>query len=622
MSRVIFDLESDNLLDDLTRLHCLVLKDIDTLEVFSYTDDPNYPTRAGDLRAGLDRLSSCDWACGHNVVRFDIPAIQKVYPDWTPPKEIFDTLIACRLIWTDMRDRDFRNTSRNRYDLPKQLIGRHSLESWGYRLGLHKGSYGEGMDDPWAKWSPEMQEYCELDVEVTHKLYQTVLDKDYSTQALDLEHQFAELMFLQEQNGWPFDLDKARELYVTLQSRRIEIEKELQAIFPPREEEMKSPAYWESSSSGDRYPTKTAGKKAGCKDADLSRGPNKIKLHPFNPGSRDDIAARFIEKYQWKPKKFTDTKKVVVDETVLGKLPYPEAEVLNEYLMIQKRIGQLGDGPASWIKLERNRRIHGAVNSNGAVTGRCTHNSPNIANVPKASPDVPFGAECRSLFTAEPGWKLVGCDASGLELRCLAHFMGAYDHGDYGRMLIEEDIHTVNQQAAGLPTRDMAKTFIYGFLYGAGDVKIGSIVGKGRAAGAVLRERFLSSLPALATLKSTIESRVNERGYLIGLDGRHLHIRSQHAALNTLLQSAGAVAMKQSAVFFKQACDAKGLEHGKDYGFVGNIHDEVQITCPPEIAEDLGESFVSCIQAAGKHFNFRCPLDGEFKVGTNWSETH
>jgi DNA polymerase I-like protein with 3'-5' exonuclease and polymerase domains len=283
--------------------------------------------------------------------------------------------------------------------------------------------------------------------------------------------------------------------------------------------------------------------------------------------------------------------------------------------MIQKRLGQLAEGKEAWVKLEKNGRIHGRVNTNGAVTGRCTHSNPNMAQVPAVR--APYGKECRELFTVAKGYKMVGADASGLELRCLAHFMGKWDEGAYAKELLEGDIHTANQKAAGLETRDQAKTFIYAFLYGAGDAKIGTVVGKGQEEGAKLRANFLKKTPALKYLKDAVE-KAAKRGYLLGLDGRKLWIRSEHAALNTLLQSAGALVMKKACCIL----DKMIKESGFDAKFALNVHDEWQIEVKEEVAELVGNLAVQAIRDAGDFFNFRCPLDGEFRVGNNWAETH
>ena len=215
---------------------------------------------------------------------------------------------------------------------------------------------------------------------------------------------------------------------------------------------------------------------------------------------------------------------------------------------------------------------------------------------------------------------MVGADLSGLELRCLAHFMAQFDGGEYGRKLLDGDIHTENQQAAGLETRAQAKTFIYGFLYGAGAAKIGEIIGGTPKEGQALKNRFLSKVPALKRLISGVTNYAEQHGWVPGLDKRRLPIRSPHAALNTLLQSAGALISKQAIIIFKQLLIDKGYQDRTT--LLAWIHDEIQIETDREIADEIGKLAVQSFEMAGQHFNFNCPITGEYKVGTNWAETH
>jgi DNA polymerase I-like protein with 3'-5' exonuclease and polymerase domains len=286
---------------------------------------------------------------------------------------------------------------------------------------------------------------------------------------------------------------------------------------------------------------------------------------------------------------------------------------LCDYLLITKRLGQVAEGNQAWLKLHRNGVIHGSVNTNGALSGRCTHQNPNVAQVPAVR--APYGEECRSCFTAPEGKVLVGVDASGLELRCLAHYLHSWDKGAYAKEILEGDIHTANQQAAGLETRDQAKTFIYAFLYGAGDAKIGTIVGGNSADGKRLKKAFMSKIPAIKRLLDAVSGSLERRPFLVGLDGRELPCRSQHSALNLLLQSAGAVIMKQALVEFVRLAN-------KPYKLHANVHDEVQFSCDEEHAEELGRCFVNAIIKAGMVLKFRCRLDGEYNIGKNWAETH
>lgn len=634
MRRLIFDMESNGFVENMTVVHSLVLRDVDTEEVFSCTNHKYTPENESvtvlSIEDGLKMLMEADEIIGHNIIKFDIPAIQKIYP-WFEIDEnkVIDTLVISRLIWSDLKDRDFGFRAKNP-KFPGHLIGRHSLESWGWRFGLHKGDYSKEMKalglDPWAEWNPSMQSYCEQDVLVTRKFWELITSKRYSQESIKLEHDFQHVIFKQELFGFPFHEKNAQKLYATLAQRRLELETSLQETFKPW---FARGAKTSPKRSMKRFIPNVHGvhirKKDGVKgyyehtteDVEYY----KVTLTTFNPGSRNHIENRLVKLRGWKPRLFGKDGKATVNDEVIQSLKYPEAKLLSEYLMIQKRIGQLAEGAGACLKLVKDDgRIHGNVITNGAVTGRCTHNRPNVAQTPAIG--VPYGADFRGLYYAPKGWSLVGADASGLELRCLAHFMARYDGGAYGKEILEGDIHTANQLAAGLPTRPNAKTFIYAFLYGAGDEKIGQIVGKGSTEGRKLKNRFLKKTPALKRLRDAIKQTVKKKGYLVGLDGRLLHIRSQHSAMNTLFQSAGALVMKKATVLFYQYVSTKGYVFGEDYALVAHVHDEMQVLARDEIADEIGELLVKSIREAGEHFGFRCPLDGEYKVGRSWAETH
>jgi DNA polymerase I-like protein with 3'-5' exonuclease and polymerase domains len=607
MSATIFDIETtaiDNFrtLEGLKKIHCIVIREGERVE--SYYGD--------DIRKGLERLRLADTLVGHNIQAFDIPAIQKLYPKWKPEGLVRDTVILSRLLWSNQKDSDFKQISKG---FPKNLVGSHSLKAWGHRLGEYKGEYEGGFDN----FSDEMLEYCIQDTKVTQALWDAIMVKCNSAESVILEHSFAEIINEQIQNGFAFDIQKAASLYGEWSEERDILKKKLVDTFPPTIEEMKTPAYWLVNHGPDdyeKYPTKSAAKKAGFKDSEIEKGPNKTKTIPFNPDSRQQISKCLIDKYGWKPKAFTPNGQPQVDESILKALPYDEAKMLVDYLTLTKRIGQLAEGKEAWMKLETEGRIHGSVNTNGTVTGRCTHSRPNVAQVPAVY--AKHGKECRELFCASEGKLLVGCDASGLELRCLGHYLSTFDNGEYIDIILNGDIHTANQQAAGLETRDQAKTFIYGWLYGAGAPKIGSIIGGGAREGQILMKRFLKKMPALKYLKDSIENALGDRDYLVGLDGRHLPIRSKHSALNALLQSAGSILMKQATISAYNSFCSKGLNVKQ----VAHIHDEIQYEAESGEADLVGQLAVGAIQRAGKPFGFRCPLDGEYKIGKNWAETH
>ena len=610
MRRVIFDIETDGLLDDLTVVWCIVCRDVDTGEVRTFGPE--------EIQLGVEFLMSCHEIIGHNIIDFDIPALKQLgYLKGLLPK-ITDTLVLSRLINTNLSDLDrIRNLKVE--VIPPKIIGSHSLKAWGYRLGCHKGEYLK--EHGYDHYSEGMLIYCVQDTEVTYQLYHDLWGSGPDPQCVKLEHEFATIISDMSRHGFSFDKEKARDLYVTLSCRKLVLRETLREMFADDEQEMKS-TLWRTP-DGALHQYRKEAREAGYKDGDIEKGPHKIKLIPFNPGSRDHIADR-LQRLGWKPKEMTNEGKPKVDETILSKIRLKTGQeavkMLTVYLMLVKRMGQLAEGQQAWIKLEKGGRMHGRVNTNGAVTGRCTHSNPNVAQVPRCG--SPYGTECRELFKASEGYTLIGCDAAGLELRCLAHFLAPYDDGDYTRKLLESDIHVENQKAAGLPTRDAAKTFIYAFLYGAGDAKVGEVIGKGRAAGRTIKETFLRALPALAKLKACISNTLSDRDFLKGLDGRHLFIRSEHAALNTLLQSAGAVIMKQATVELDKRLTEMGLSHGSDWAFVAHVHDEFQMEVRPQFVETVKVEAVEAIKNAGRILGLRCPLDGEARDGANWAETH
>ena len=594
---LIFDIETNGLLRTVDKLHCIAIFDTETEELTSYSGNT--------LKEGLEKLMKAEELIGHNIVKYDIPTLQKLYPSFNPKCRIFDTLLMSKLVYPDIGELDDRNIRKGVF--PKKLRGKYSLKAWGYRLKEYKGDYCE-QEDCWAEWSIDMQRYCEQDVMVTKKLFDLLKSKEISETSIDIEHKFAKIIGLQEQRGVCFDKQKAVEFAANLIKEKADIERELKLAFPNEIRE------------------ETFIPKVNNKTKGYIKGQPFIKRYEieFNPSSRQMLAERLIKKYSWKPTKLSPTGLPVIDEEVISELNYPEAPLLQRYFLVTKTLGQLADGRNAWLKLENDSVIYGGVDTIGAVTGRCTHNSPNLAQVP--SGHSAFGKECRELFKARQKWRFVGCDASGLELRMLAHYM---NDEDYTHEILHGDIHTANQKAAGLPTRDNAKTFIYGFLYGAGDEKVGSITGKGSAEGKRIKAKFLKSLPKLAKLTKGVKQRISERGYLKGIDGRILKVREQYKGLNVLLQSAGAIVMKKALCILYDDCVSKGwikdnwyLSDDNLIYFILNIHDEYQAEVSPEIVEEYKVMAVDAIRKAGEFFNMRCPLTGEAKEGENWYQTH
>lgn len=599
---LIFDIETNGLLEETTKIHSLVIYDTEKDELYSchsgvkgITDGEFY-----SLETGLSMLEQAEEIAGHNIVKFDIPVIMKLYPQFCFMGKMFDTLLMSKLVYPDVGEIDDRNMRRGK-NFPKKLRGRYSLKAWGYRLGELKGDYCE-QEDCWAEWSIDMQRYCEQDVMVTKKLFELLKSKNISEEARKLEHQFAQIIFLQEQRGVYFDMDKAVALASKLTAEKLRIEEELKKVFPNKIVE-------------ETFIPKVNNKTKGyVKGEPFTK---KIEIE-FNPQSRQMIAEALIERYGWKPKELSPTGLPVINEEVIDSLDYPEAPLIKEYFLVTKTLGQLADGKNAWLKLvSKDGAIHGSVDTIGAVTGRCTHNSPNLAQVPAVGGFM--GKECRELFKAREGYKLVGCDASGLELRCLAHYM---NDEDYTHEILHGDIHTKNQQMAGLATRAEAKRFIYAFNYGGGDSLIGSIVGGSAKDGKKIKERFLRGLPKLHSLIKRVQARIKERSYLKGIDGRILKVREQYKGLNVLLQSCGAIVMKKALCILYFDCLDKGWQINEDFAFVLNVHDEYQAEVRPELVDEYKVMAVEAIRKAGEYFHFRCPLTGEAKSGESWFETH
>ena len=543
------DIETDS---KQTVIWCCCCQDVDTGEMYTFTS----PEGLQDL------INNHDGIVGHNIISFDAYWLRVLWNVTIKASQAVDTLVMSRL-------------------LEPTLQGGHSLRAWGERLGENKLDF----DDYDGGLSDEMLEYCQKDVRVTTALYRMLQDsfkgwKD-SRQSIALEHKTAIEIAKQERNGFKLDVPQAQVLYAQLSDRMATIEDQMQSVFQPIVEE--------------RWSEKT-GKRL------------KDKVTVFNPGSRKQIAQR-LQQLGWKPQKHTEKGSVVVDETTLEDVEIPEAALIAEYLMIQKRVGLID----SWLKHvdEKTDRVHGGVISNGAVTGRMTHHSPNLGQVP--SVNKPYGVECRKLWTVDDGNVLVGTDLSGIELRCLSHYM---QDPEWQEELLNGDIHQKNADAAGI-TRPQAKTLIYATLYGAGAAKIGTIVGGGAKEGQEVLQNFYRNTPALSQLMEKVR-KLAEKGYVPGLDGRRILVRSEHAALNSLLQGCGAIIAKQWCVEAHKEFKRQKLSVQQ----VAFVHDEIQIEAHKSDAEAVASIMVGAAQQAGLTLGFRCPVDAEAKIGNNWYDTH
>mgnify|MGYP003110469922 CR=1 FL=1 len=562
--KLAFDIEANGLSEVIINKKGKPEKEGDTIFCICTQDVDTGEKRSflpNEFDKAVEYLNSADLIIGHNIIMYDIPMIERLVGPLTT--KAYDTLIVSRLMYPDRQNHP---------------LGNNSLEAWGKHLGSDKLEFHD-----FSELTDEMIVYCEQDVEITVAIFkvQQKYVRKY-IKSIKLEHKIAKIVSDQIINGFGFDLDAAEELERDLLMEKVQIEDNLGQTFPPIVEE--------------RWSEKT-GKRL------------KDKITVFNPGSRKQIAERLKTKYNWNAPK-TEKGNPKVDESVLKSLDFPEAKQLCEYFYTTKLLGQLED----WIlrsTSSRDSRIHGSVNTQGTVTGRMTASQPNMQQV---SGDK----RARSLFVPRKNWTQVGIDASGLEARLLASRMARWDDGEFGNSVLNDDIHTVNQRKAQLPTRDAAKTFFYALIYGAGDMKIGKIVGSNAKQGKIIKHRYLEEMPALKQLLANVEWQVAKKGTITLLDGREVPCRSGHKALNVQIQGDGAMIMKLAQILLE-----RDLRPYKDqYNFMATVHDEWQIECDPIIADIVGKIGCDAIHRSGKILGCQVRMDGEYRIGKNWSECH
>ena len=599
MKQLVFDVETDGI--KYTKIWCVVVQDAETGEISSF--GPN------ELQEAVEYLNTADMLIGHNILTFDIPCIRKVLelPDFARGIKVRDTLVLSRLFSPD------RKTG-------------HRLGDWGSVLSYPKIDFND-----YSAYSVQMLNYCIRDVELNTRVFKELQkeqrSKKFSLKSIDLEHSVAEILGAQERQGFLLDMDKASKIKTFLEEDIIATEKKIKEVFKPKTIETKLFPKYKKDGSVARNAVTADGVGTRLTDDELMEMSELYSLmevgeqlprpdyivrtvvKELNVSSRLQLIEYLMEA-GWKPTQFTDKGRPILNEKVLETVTnIPEVIYIKRYFLLEKRVTQLN----SWIE-EANPstfRVHSHVIHNGTVTGRMTHRKPNMAQVP--SIHVPYGQEFRACWRVPPGYKLVGIDASGLELRMLAHYM---DDEDYRNEIESGDIHSRNQKLAGLESRDQAKTFIYALLYGAGDGKLGAVANGSQDTGASLRKSFFDNLPSFAKLRNRVSRVVQKNNCISGLDRRHLTIRSEHSALNTLLQSAGAIVMKEALVILNEKLK------GYDSHFVANVHDEWQIEAKEDIADKVGQLGVQAIKEAGISLGLRCKLDGEYKIGNNWSETH
>lgn len=571
--RISFDIEGDALNEvvkgkvyqkEATKIHCISIYDIDTKKSFLFFGE--------NIPKGIALLRKADLIIGHNIYAYDIPLIERLYGPLNkqPYHQVFDTIIVSRMLYPEITSNP----------LPG---GSHSLKSWGEFLREEKIEYTGSFE----KFTYDMGNYCMQDAKVGAAIYSHMqylpFVKTYENDVI-LEHKVASVIYKQVENGFSFDLPAARSLEATLLLEKSLIEDKMRKVFPDKVLE--------------RWSDKT-GKRL------------KDDILIFNPGSRQQIAERLHEKYQW-VSPTTDKGNPQVSEEVLESLPYAEAQVLCEYFNKMKLMSQVSD----WIQraeISRDGKIHGSMNTLGTVTGRMTSKEPNMQQVHSDN-------RARSLFLASPGTVLVGADLKGLELRMLAHYLFKYDKGIYRDAVTKGDVHNHNKEAMKLDDRNTAKVAIYCFLYGGGDEKFARVIKSSIGVARKTKNNLMSNIPGLKELVTACKNVASKQREVRPFLLRPIPVRKEHAALNTLLQSSGAMVSKVWTVKADELLSIT-LPPGS-YKWIANIHDELQLECAKEYATQAGGLILDAAKDAGEYLGCRCPIEAEYRIGNTWAETH
>jgi len=616
----IVDVETDGL--DYTKIHCAVAYVIEEEKYFVFLPRKFRPSEI-PKRFKKDNIELLyvrdieDWGSGvsrwimHNGIAFDRKVFKKVLGFEIPLSKMFDTLVFSRLVSIER--------------------ARHSVDSYGKQFNLLKPEH-----EQWDVFSWSMLDRCLRDVDIQMKIYGYLnfkLQRGGGTyEPLWLEQAAQELMLRQTENGFYLDLPKAQALRDELATEHTRLTSTILKVFPPKAKKLgdatprrKNDDTWYSVDL--RWVQGFCDYLGGYEDpTEVLGGPySKVEFREFNLNSAPQRVER-LQDVGWEPIEFTPVGNPrFTEESVRlsgDKLP-KEVQLLGTYLMVQSRLATV----ESWLKLrDANGYVHGKIITLGARTHRMSHNNPNMGNIPKPKKDkekIPikglkgrYGYECRECWRVDPKHKdnvLLGCDASGIQLRALAHYA---NNPEYIREVCEGDIHSVHADILGCD-RDTSKTFIYAWLLNAGHAKLGAILGGTRKDGKDANKRFIGRMPFLGTVKKTFEDYGETSDYR-ALDGRRIYIPSAHLALSTGLQSFESIIMK----WVMRAYHLKFKNEDITFWQRNMVHDEFQIEIPEEYATYAGEALKELFAKAGQALGSRCPLDGDYKIGKAWSDTH
>lgn len=534
---------------------------------------------------------------GHNILSFDVPVLNRLWNTRISHEHCIDTLVLS-------------------YLYNPVMVGGHSLKAWGERLKCPKSDF-----DDWSKLSDEMIKYCQQDTLVNVKLYIALTNRmkkyGWSETSAKIEHDFRIIIDEQQQNGFYFNRDSARELYSSLRESENILGDTIRAKFKPRRV-LRGTYSYRTKRDGTPFASYLRHLENFEIEWVNDETYETYEYQEFNIASPPQRIERLLE-LGWQPTNFTEKGNPQVNEEALISFAkesgIEEVQMIADWLVINGRANMIN----TWLEnLDNDNCIRGRVNSCGAGTRRCTHSSPNTANIP--SVEAKFGKESRGLWTARDGRVMVGVDASGLEGRVFIHYLGSKEAEEF--ML--NDPHSANARAISSAlgfevTRSTTKNLFYARLYGASNTKLGRMVGGTAVHGETVRKAIDSNIPGFAKLVEEVDREWKSNDTRIQtIDGGYVWCPSPHAALNYKFQSCGAIVMKVAAKIHQDMINEEGLDCLK----VGDIHDEWQYDCNPEHADRVGLLGCAAITRAGEFLNMNIRLDGEYKIGKNWAETH
>lgn len=624
---LILDLETDSLMPYCTKIHCAVGYHIEKNEWHYFT-----PKNIHELSEFLDTQDSISM---HNGIGFDLKVLKKIF-NYEYKGKYRDTLMMSRVLWPDLSFVVYKNEKGEE----KKAKNPHSIESWGLRFEIQKPEH-----EDWSRFSDDMLYRCQEDVKIQTRLYLHCLEhierlknKDPRLKNWDkifnMEQYFWKSMEEQADYGWLFNVDLADFWVNKLEKELQSIDDKLEPYLPvlvktpygdkpckalKQNGELTTHAlkWFETASSNIIQSSDVVGDFSRVKyeKVDLN-SPVQLKdflmfngWEPKEYNYKKDRFGKIIKDAQLSPKTPSNSEEW---ESLAEQMNNPVIELLADRGKKKHRFGQI----KGLIKNVRpDRRIEAQMNSCGTNTARVRHKI--VVNIPKANDKVYLGKEIRDMFIVPYNKVLVGCDASALEARCEAHYVYQFSK-EAALELIEGDIHTKNMFAFEIDNRDRSKSGKYAILYGCSPYKLANVLDKPTSEAQRIYNAYWDANPALKRLNEALKRQWKDKGYLVSIDGRPLSIRYEHALLNTLLQSCGAIAMKTAFCIFWGWAKAQSY-HIKS---VGNFHDEMQIECVPEIADYVGQTLVNSIKRAGEILKLNVPLTGEYKIGQSWAKTH